>query len=138
MPEEESFYGKNFSSVLNYLEQFDQTPAEEVITRKIKNIDEGFIKSEWEKAIRRKDLDPEGAITTSRTLLETVCKHILDGLKIDYDDKFDVPKLYKLTAKNLNLAPDQHNEKIFKQILNGCQSVVEGLGALRNKLSDSH
>ena len=68
------FLWKNFSSVLNYLEQFDQTPAEEVITRKIKNIDEGFIKSEWEKAIRRKDLDPEGAITTSRTLLKTVCK----------------------------------------------------------------
>ena len=43
-----------------------------------------------------------------------------------------------MTAKNLNLVPDQHNEKIFKQILNGYQSIVEGLGALRNKLSDSH
>ncbi|MDR6378913.1 abortive infection family protein [Paraburkholderia caledonica] len=27
---------------------------------------------------------------------------------------------------------------VFTQILGGCQSVVEGLGALRNKLSDAH
>ena len=132
------FLWGNFGPILNYLEQFDETPAQGIITKKIQNIDEGFIKSEWEKAIQRKDADPEGAITTSRTLLETVCKHILDGFEIEYDDKIDLPKLYKLTAQNLNLAPDQHNEKIFKQILNGCQSVVEGLGALRNKLSDSH
>jgi hypothetical protein len=32
----------------------------------------------------------------------------------------------------------QHTEPIFKQILGGCTSVVEGLGALRNRLSDSH
>ena len=49
-----------------------------------------------------------------------------------------MPKLYKLTAEQLNLAPSQHTEKIFKQILGGCQTVVEGLGALRNKLGDAH
>lgn len=82
--------------------------------------------------------DPEGAITSSRTLIETTCKYILDELKITYKDDIELPKLYKLTAENLNLAPDQHTEQIFKQILGGCQSVVDGLGALRNKLSDSH
>ncbi|WP_175241125.1 abortive infection family protein, partial [Burkholderia cenocepacia] len=44
----------------------------------------------------------------------------------------------RLTSKALNLAPSQHTEGIFKQILGGCQSVVEGLGALRNRLSDAH
>jgi hypothetical protein len=29
-------------------------------------------------------------------------------------------------------------EPLFKRILGGCTSVVEGLGSLRNKLSDSH
>ena len=41
-------------------------------------------------------------------------------------------------AKRLNLAPEQHVEQVFKQILGGCTSVVEGLGALRNKMGDAH
>ncbi|CAO4132910.1 hypothetical protein OFEAOIEE_LOCUS633 [Methylorubrum extorquens] len=36
------------------------------------------------------------------------------------------------------LAPDDHTEQVFKQILGSCQSVVESLGSLRNKLSDAH
>jgi hypothetical protein len=67
-----------------------------------------------------------------------VCKHILDEYGIAYDEKDDLPKLYGLTAEQLKLSPSQHTEQIFKQILGGCKSVVEGLGALRNKLSDAH
>jgi type II secretory pathway component PulL len=47
-------------------------------------------------------------------------------------------QLYRLTAEALQLAPSQQSEQIFKQIFGGCQTVVEGLGALRNKLSDAH
>ena len=36
--------------------------------------------------------DPEGAITAARTLLETVCKHILDETEVDYS-KDDLPTL---------------------------------------------
>ena len=43
-----------------------------------------------------------------------------------------------MAAKVLNIAPSQHSEPIFKQILGGCTAVVEGLGALRNRLSDAH
>jgi hypothetical protein len=38
----------------------------------------------------------------------------------------------------LNLSPSQHTEQLFKQILGGCQTVVEGVGALRNRHSDAH
>lgn len=127
-----------FNPVFEFLENPKNTPAEIVISERVAAITEGYIKSEWTKALQRKIEDPEGAITSSRTLIETVCKHILDDLKVEYDDKLELPQLYKLTAKQLNLAPDQHTEKIFKQILNGCQAVVEGLGGVRNRLSDSH
>jgi hypothetical protein len=62
----------------------------------------------------------------------------LDESGIAYDEKDDLPKLYRLAAERLKLSPSQHTEQIFKQILGGCKSVVEGLGALRNKLSDAH
>ncbi len=92
----------------------------------------------WQKALNRRSEDPEGAITSARTLLETVCKHVLDQARVEYADGADLPKLYKTAAAQLNLAPSQHSETIFKQILGGCTAVVEGLGSLRNKLSDSH
>jgi hypothetical protein len=38
----------------------------------------------------------------------------------------------------MKLAPSDHTEQAFKQILGGCYSVVNGLGTLRNRLSDSH
>ena len=86
----------------------------------------------------RKDSDSEGAITASRTLIESVCKAILDEQGIKYDDGDDLPSLYKQTSQSLNLSPSQHTEQIFKQILTGCISTITGLGALRNKVSDAH
>ena len=59
-------------------------------------------------------------------------------MKENYSDKDDLPKLYKTLAEKLNLSPDRQTEQIFKQILGGCQSVVNGLGSLRNKHSDAH
>jgi hypothetical protein len=82
--------------------------------------------------------DPEGAVTIARTLLETVCKYILDEQDIDYDDSAELPKLYRAVSESLNLAPSQHTEQIVKQILGGCCSVVEGLGAFRSRSGDAH
>lgn len=93
----------------------------------------------WNKAIDRlKSGDFEGSVTLARTLLESVIKTILNDLKIQYDDKNDLIKLYKSLGDVLNLSPSLHTEKIFSQILGGCNSVVLGLGSLRNKASDSH
>jgi hypothetical protein len=92
----------------------------------------------WVKALNRKTSDPEGAITAARTLLESVCKSILDAAAISYDDTADLPKLYNLTAQQLGLAPSQHTEEVFRQILGGCFSVVNGLATVRNRLSDAH
>ncbi|MGC9949723.1 MAG: hypothetical protein ABSF64_25425 [Bryobacteraceae bacterium] len=41
-------------------------------------IDSQSIGELWRKALDRRHEDPEGAITAARTLLESVCKHILD------------------------------------------------------------
>jgi len=92
----------------------------------------------WLKAMERREADPEGAITLARTILESVCKHILDERSVAFASDSDLPGLYKMAASTLNLAPSQHSEQIFKQILGGCTAVVEGLGALRNRLSDAH
>lgn len=43
-----------------------------------------------------------------------------------------------MSAEALNLAPHQHQEKLFKAILGNCQSIVNSLGAIRNKIGDAH
>src|SRR5262249_26756846 len=104
----------------------------------LNKIDSAHIQLAWSKALDRRTTDPEGAITAARTLLESTCKHILDGEGVSYDDKADLPKLYSIVALQLNLAPSQHTEQVFRQILGGCHSVVEGLGSMRNRLGDAH
>lgn len=136
--ERRNYLWSEFMRVLTYLEAKQKGIIDKATTKTIEKFNQEYINSQWRKALDRKVEDPEGAITMCRTLIETTCKFILDSLNIIYKDDIELPKLYKLTAENLNLAPDQHTEQIFKQILGGCQTVVEGLGALRNKLSDSH
>jgi len=65
-------------------------------------------------------------------------KYILDVAGATYDDSTDLPKLYNLTAKQLTLSLSQNTGQLFKQILGGCQTVVEGLSSLRNRHSDAH
>lgn len=95
------------------------------------------VQRNWDKALGRANDDPEGAITMARTLLELVCKHILDEKSEGQIDD-ELPKLYASAARLLNLAPNQHSEQSLKQILQGCTSVVQGLGTLRNKEGDAH
>jgi len=127
-----------FSPMLEALDRGPLAPSDAIVSQKLERFDAAHVQAAWSKALDRRSSDPEGAITSSRTLIESVCKHILDGSGVSYDDGADLPKLYKLTAETLNLAPSQHTEQVFKQILGGCTAVVEGLGSLRNRLSDAH
>lgn len=82
--------------------------------------------------------DFEGAITNARNLMESICKYILDDANEQYAEKADLPELYRQTSQLLNMHPSQHAEKSFKQILSGCFSIVQGIAAVRNELSDAH
>jgi hypothetical protein len=129
---------QEFDPLLAQLENWNATPSDDSTTAALQKFDSEHVTEAWRKAQDRKTTDPEGAITAAKTLLESVCKHILDELAEPYSDKSDLRTLYNQAAKLLNLSPSQHTEQVFKQILSGCHSVVEGLGALRNSLSDAH
>lgn len=137
--ERRDFIYKEFQPLLDHLEGKNVAPPDNSISDVLKSFDEAGVHAAWEKALSRRGNDPEGAITSARSLLETVCKHILDLQKVEYNSKkIEIHELYKLIAKELNLSPDQHNEAVFKQILGGCSAIVGGLGTLRNRLGDAH
>lgn len=116
----------------------ETTPADWEISATLSAFDENAVHAAWRKALERRGSDPDGAITAARTLLETVCKHIIEDAGGTYGEKDELPKLYATAAMHLNLAPSQHTEEAFRSILGNCQRIVETLGSLRNKLSDAH
>jgi hypothetical protein len=67
-----------FDPLLTLLEMESRTPSDAPITATVKLVNSEYIQETWNKALARRSSDPEGAITAARTLLESVCKHILD------------------------------------------------------------
>ena len=129
-----------FVPLLDHLE-CPATPAAAHASEVLQSFDADGVLRVWDKALKRAATDPEGAITAARTLLESVCKHILDdggGAERVYGGADDLPKLYRMVSEKLNIAPSQHTEDVFKRVLGGCSSIVEGLGSLRNKVGDAH
>lgn len=130
---------EQFMPLIDRLER-NPTPADAIVTDAVQRFDAEGIRDAWNKAISRREADPAGAITAARTLLETVCKHLLetsDGSQT-YGPNDDLPKLYRQASELLNIAPSQHSEDAFKRILGSAASIVEGLGTLRNKVGDAH
>lgn len=114
------------------------SPADAAISSALERFEPEQIHGRWTAALDRRSTDPAGAITLARTLLEDVCRWLLEELDDKAANHDDLPALYRKLAKVLKLAPDDHSEQVFKQILGSCQQVVEQLGALRNKLGDAH
>ena len=131
------FINEEFQPLLNYLLQID-SPADANVSDVVAVFNADGISDAWRKALDRRANDADGAITAARTLLEEVCKHILDDAGEEYHSKTDLPKLYSKTAKLMNLGPSQHSEEVFRKILGGCHAVVENLGEMRNKIGDAH
>jgi len=132
------FLRTEFAPLTEFAETRHDGAAAESVRSALRRCSPDDVHRLWEKALERRDRDPDGAITAARTLLEAVCRFVLDDQKAPYPDDADLPKLYSMAAHSLKLAPEQHQEDLFKRILGSCQAVVIGLGTLRNKLSDAH
>lgn len=136
--ERRQIISNGFTPLIDHLEGRFASPSDNAASDALRSFDADGVGAVWTKALERRSSDPEGAITVARTLLETVTKRILDEAGQPYDDKDDLPKLYRAAAENLNLAPSQHSQEAIKSILGGAMTLVNGIGTLRNKLSDSH
>lgn len=133
------FVREQFAPLIERLER-GVPLADSVISDTLTGFNAEAVTAAWNKALTRREADPTGAITMARTLLETVCKHILEDEQgnASYAPHDDLPKLYRLVAKRLNLAPTQDTEEAVRRIFGGAISVVEGLATLRNRVSDAH
>jgi len=101
----------------------------------------------FEDHLRRIDAglssDPAAAIASSKELVESVCKVILDDYDIEYDRKDDLLDLYKATAKALKLNAESvpnsaKGSQAAQGALRALATTVQRLAELRNELGLGH
>jgi hypothetical protein len=135
--ERRAYIRDEFQSLLEDLEH-DMPAADREVADILQRLTADTVRDVWERAQARRAADPDGAITLARTLLETVCKHILDAQSVSYEDGDELPRLYRLTAEALKIAPNDATEDAFRRIFGACTSIVESLGTIRNRMGDAH
>lgn len=134
--ERRAYLGQEFAPLIQACRNAGQPVGE--LTAIIKKFGSDTVNTEWKKMLARTSTDPDGAVTMARTLLESICKHILDDCDVGYSSDASLTDLYRDTAKQLNLSQDQHDGQIYKKILGGCSGVIDGLQRLRGRHGDAH
>lgn len=125
-----------FQPLLDFLQRPQLSSVEEVLAESLSSVDSAHVRNTWDKAIERRQVDPDGAITIARSLIESVCEHILGTG--NYDKSADLPSLYKQASRTLGLTEDGYADESLKQIMRGCVQIVHGVGEFRNKMGDAH
>ncbi|NJS39991.1 MAG: hypothetical protein HC783_14330 [Rhodobacteraceae bacterium] len=73
--------------------------ADQTISEGLSTYDAPAVQAYWTKALERRLSDPEGAVTAASTLLEEVCKHIIEDSGGIWEEKWNIPKLYSEVAR---------------------------------------
>jgi hypothetical protein len=99
--------------------------------------------ADFNRALENIDSDPEDAITSACSMLESVCRSIIVEANVAMPAKKDISTLYKLVSEILNLRTDisvaeKMIESDVRRILGGLASVVNGIGELRTHGGDAH
>lgn len=100
-----------------------------------------FIREQLAKCERKLgNGDNDGAITNARALLEAVLREIEHRISgTPSDTKGDLVKQYKGVQKLLHLQPEREDlHESLRQMLTGLVSIVNGIAAARNAMSDAH
>ena len=124
-----------FEPLLEYLENESSSPVDKLLGDVLQEFSAEAVQKMWVKAIERREADPEAAITLARSLIESVCKHILNEAG---EDQGNPDQLYRQTTALMNLAPNQQSEQPFRQLLGACNTIVGSLYAIRNRFGDAH
>ncbi|MGY2492708.1 abortive infection family protein [Cupriavidus sp. CP313] len=85
--------------------------------------------------------DYDGAITNARALLEHLLLAIEAELSTEPPAAFDgdLGRLFNRVRSLLNLDPSRKDiSDALRQVISGLASIIQGLGTMRNKMSDSH
>ncbi|MBM0740873.1 abortive infection family protein [Phormidium sp. CLA17] len=105
--------------------------------------DVGYVSQQITRMETAVNNDPELAIGTAKELVETCCKSILNECNVSFSKNDDLPKLVKLTVKQLELTPEDIPDKVqasdsIKRLLSNLATITQGIAELRNHYGTGH
>ncbi|MBE7648598.1 abortive infection family protein [Tenacibaculum finnmarkense] len=115
-----------------------QTPSIIEFSQLLESNQLNSIIDDFNRAYKNIEKDPELAIASASSTLESICKAICDFFNEDYPKALHMEPLIKKAFNLLNLSHDQHANQQIKKILGGLNSVATGIGTLRSKNSSAH
>ena len=130
-----------FAGAAKIVKQIIASPSESITTtfqRVSSQLGYHAVVDQWHRANSRLNTDSKSAITLASTLLESVCKHLLDDMNEQIPSDQSIQPLVKATAKALGLDPAEQNEPELRGMCGGLASVVQNVGLLRTKGGDAH
>lgn len=80
----------------------EEAPGDARVAEALAILSSASVHTAWQTALERRVSDPDGAITSARTLLETVCKHLLDAMSVPYDSSADLPSFIDSPLRHLS------------------------------------
>lgn len=106
-------------------------------------VDDSYILQQLSRMEDSIESDPDLAIGTSKELVETICKTILDKRKITYSPNEPVTKLVRLASESLSLVPEGIADDVkaansIKGILKSLTSIAQGMMDVRNAYGTGH
>ena len=90
---------------------------------------------------RLHEMDFTGTITVARTLLEQITREIIIQQGKSFSDNDDIKTLINKCLKSLDFDVSQMSDdlkEVYGKINSGFSTVSQGLGCMRNCMSDSH
>ena len=133
--ERRNYLREQFEPLLDYLERQASSPVGDLLDDALADFSAEGVHALWAKAVERQDHDPEGAITAARSLIEAVCKRILE----EAGEKYSIPDgVYRQASELLTLAPNQQADEKFRRVAGTCNGLVGAIYEIRNSFGDAH
>ncbi|WP_347332627.1 abortive infection family protein [Marinimicrobium locisalis] len=93
---------------------------------------------DFERALAYVSSDPEQALGSASSTLESICKAILERLNFAHPKDESLQYLLRLVFERMNLSPEGHADPDIKRVLGGLLNAAVGVGVLRTKYSGFH
>ena len=100
--ERRQYLQEEFEPLPAYLESESTSPVDDLVDDVLTNFSAEEVQRVWKRALERRENDPEAAITSARSLVEAVCKHILDEAGEQYNNQGELKRLYRQAAGSMN------------------------------------
>ncbi len=93
---------------------------------------------DFDRALEYVKSDPEQALGSASSTLESICKAILDRLNEPHPKDEALQPLLRAVFDKMNLSPEGHADPDIKRVLGGLLNAAIGVGVLRTKYSGFH